>query len=401
MSNGVFEDYLKERLYNHIEQIEPDGWDVFLAHQRARKHRKMIYRRSLYGTAVAASVLLFLFLLPGTITPPDTAAPTISLLNPTSMRRSLDSLHVEDTEQSMVDDVRMAYLDVRKEAKVAVDVVIEKEMVMPVIEEEVQKQVVNSVSDSTEKQVAVSQLDPQQSGNNQLNIHFAYEKESEVSPRKRNNVSEGWSIAVASAYSNAAGEAPFAPVMQIMTARTRTFSTPVGLSDNQERTALSFAPPISIGINFQKELYSWLSVGVGVNYTLLQSKFSNSYNYYGENYTIRYYLHYVGLPVSALFYLVHQPKLHVYASAGGMVEKAVTAYSTFSSKYSNNSENSFVKGLQWSVYGGLGAEVLLSRMFGVYFEPGMGYFFDCKQPQSIRTVQPAQFKAEIGLRVRI
>ncbi|MCL2728347.1 MAG: hypothetical protein FWD56_08195, partial [Bacteroidales bacterium] len=66
-----------------------------------------------------------------------------------------------------------------------------------------------------------------------------------------------------------------------------------------------------------------------------------------------------------------------------------------------NSENFYVQGLQWSVNASLGVELFLSNKIGIYLEPGMGYFFDCKQPRSIRTIQPAQFKAEFGLRMRI
>ena len=91
----------------------------------------------------------------------------------------------------------------------------------------------------------------------------------------------------------------------------------------------------------------------------------------------------------------------MYASTGGMVEKAVTAYSSSTSKYTRSSENSYVPGLQWSIHAGLGVEVPLFSFLGLYLEPGVGYFFDNNQPRSIRTIQPAQFKAELGLRIRI
>ena len=170
-------------------------------------------------------------------------------------------------------------------------------------------------------------------------------------------------------------------------------------SDTQEDAVLTFSPPISVGLNFQKELNRWFSLGVGVNYTLLQSK--SSYTYFGGPYTNRQSLHYVGLPVSALFTFVQQQRVRAYASVGGMVEKAVTAHSASWSKYTRSSERSYVQGLQWSVQASLGVEVPLFHLFGLYFEPGIGYFFDNEQPRSIRTVQPAQFKAEFGLRMRI
>ena len=99
-----------------------------------------------------------------------------------------------------------------------------------------------------------------------------------------------------------------------------------------------------------------------------------------------------------MFSFVHQPNLRVYTSAGGSIEKAISAYYTSSS---GKNERVQVSGLQWSVGAGLGMEYSLSKTFGVYVEPGASYYFDCDQPRSIRTVQPLQFTFELGLRARI
>jgi len=384
MNDRDFEAYIKEKLYDLTEPVEPGNWETFLAIQRGRKRKKMIYRYFVYSTAVAAAVLLFLLLQPPTATLPDSAGEPVGTLSeniPAALdsvptMQPSDSLYHREQKPPHAEPIRIIQSDTPLLA-VATDI----------NEETVELPVIIYDPDISEKEELPDPI-------------IFYDNPPEVSLHKRHAVSEGWSISVSSSYSSAVGEAPFSPTVQTMTGRTRMFSTQ-NVYNYQESDVLSFFPPMSIGLNFQKELYTWLSVGVGVNYTLLQSKYSNSYHYIGEEYTIRQSLHYVGLPVAALVHFIHQPKWHVYASAGGMVEKAVTAYSSASSRFSDNSESTYVKGLQWSVQAGLGVEVWLSPMLGVYLEPGVGYFFDCKQPRSIRTVQPTQFKAEVGLRVRI
>jgi len=38
---------------------------------------------------------------------------------------------------------------------------------------------------------------------------------------------------------------------------------------------------------------------------------------------------------------------------------------------------------------------------GIYIEPTVSHYFDNNQPKSIRTVQPTQFRMELGIRFRI
>ena len=473
MNNREFEEYFQNRLFDHIEPLDADGWDTFsdalLAAQRARTHRKVALRRALYSTsAVAAAVLLFLLLFPPQTTPPydGTGTSPISLLDPTHLlpspvdalgshllprpvdafsARNADGLKVADEtmhpgvpyltlspekaaalssveaallsaeKSALLSAEKSALLSAEKSAALASDkgALLSSDKSATLTADEAALLAANQAALLAANEVSALVVDKElvdvpardslekQDFFNQLNIRYVKDFESDMLYKKRNYGSDGWLIALASAYSNAAGEAPFSPSVKMMTGRTRIFATSVGEFDYQEYTALSFAPPVSLGLNFQKELLPWLSIGVGVNYTLLQSKYSNSYSYMGEEFVIRQSLHYVGLPVAALFHFVNQPKLKVYASAGGMVEKAVTAYSTTTSKYSRNSKSEYVKGLQWSVQAGLGMEVMMTRTVGIYLEPGMGYFFDCDQPRSIRTLQPAQLKAEVGLRVRI
>ncbi|MCL2726899.1 MAG: PorT family protein [Bacteroidales bacterium] len=399
MSDNHFEDYLKERLYNHVEPVEPGGWEIILAKQAAKKRQRAVARRFYFGTTLSAVAagLLWLLLIPVFFNRPDPMENTsISLLDHTTQPIFLsDSLNTPDIENQ----IAQATIPSRIDQKVHLAQVSIKTPAIDTPEEEEALSTPESVPvPDTPKETTSTDSDPVRP----INTYNIDDKFAERYPSKRRrSVSDKWSIALASSYSNAAGEAPFAPV-RLFNSGTTKISSMIGNAsgyENHEDATLSFLPPVSVGVNFQKELNTWMSIGVGVNYTLLQSK--SSYSYFGGPYTIRQSLHYVGFPVSALFNFVHQPKTRVYTSVGGMVEKAVTAHSTSSSKYTSSSESSYVQGLQWSVHAGLGVEVALSKLFGIYLEPGMGYFFDCNQPRSIRTIQPALFKAEVGLRVRI
>jgi len=380
MNNLDFEKWLQERLYDHTEPVDPNSWVDLLANINARKRQKVVFKRFLYTTSAAAAVVLFLLLRPVMFTEPDrTIERSISVVNPEQM--------IDLPEQ---EPVQIAVLTPRISKRTHTVATVTN-----TVSEEVEAQVEIPIPDTTFKLPPSFPPDTLRSST----IRYLREQRQESYTPKRRYASEGWSIALASTYSNAAGEAFFTPKIQVASGSTRIYNTADYSSINQEQSKLSFSPPISIGINFQKELYPWLSLGLGVNYTLLQSKYA--YNSIGEEYTNRNSYHYIGLPVSALFLFVHQPKLRVYASVGGMVEKAVTAHSLSTSKFTRKSESFYVKGLQWSVHAGLGIEIPVYSFIGFYLEPGMGYFFDNNQPQSIRTVQPAQFKAELGLRVRI
>jgi len=381
MNNLDFEHWLQERLYDHAEPVDPNSWVDLLANINTRRRQKVVFMRFLYTTsAVAAAVVLFLLLRLVMFTE---LAPTIER-----------SISVVDPEQKIdlpeQEPVLISVLDPRinKRAHTVATVI-------KTVSEEVEAQAEIPTPDTTFKLPPSFPPDTLHSSN----TRYLREQRQESYTPKRRYTSDGWSIALASTYSNAAGESFFTPKIQVASGRTRIYNTADYSSINQEQSKLSFSPPISIGINFQKELYPWLSLGLGVNYTLLQSKYV--YDSIGEEYTNRNSYHYIGLPVSALFLFVHQPKLRVYASVGGMVEKAVTAHSLSTSKFTRKSESFYVKGLQWSVHAGLGIEIPVYSFIGFYLEPGMGYFFNNNQPQSIRTIQPAQFKAELGLRVRI
>jgi hypothetical protein len=395
MSNRDFDDIIKERLFDHFEPIDPNSWETILAKQRAKKRRVVAWRSFSYSFVAAAAVIIFLLLLNPPTIPPLPQTPTIAVIDPDQFIYRSDSTSVATKELPLREEVIE-----KKEVKLVTNDIVHNPQ--EIVSEPPEEEVTNLFAQEVEVFVATSSADTINIFSDPLSLQ-QNSYYSTLYAQKHSSASDKWTIALASVYSSAAGESPFTLTRQTLQGQTRIadiYSSSFE-PDQTEDTDLLFSPPLSLGINFQKEITSWLSLGMGVNYTLLQSKFSSSYNHFGAKYSVRQSLHYVGLPVTALVNIVRQPKLRVYASAGGMVEKAVTSHYSTSSKFSNKSENEYVTGLQWSVFTGLGVEVPLSQLFGIYLEPGIGYYFDNNQPRSIRTIQPAQFKAEFGLRVRI
>ncbi|MDR1340663.1 MAG: porin family protein [Prevotellaceae bacterium] len=150
--------------------------------------------------------------------------------------------------------------------------------------------------------------------------------------------------------------------------------------------------PLSARFIVRKDLNSRLAVESGLSYTYLSTKYTWNKN------TAAQHLHYLGIPLNAVYYMVSKPSWNVYASAGGMVEKGVYSYIDRSDRIESKTN---MKGLQWSVNGSLGVTYKLSRSLGLFFEPQVGYFFDNGQPESIRTDWPVSFGLGIGLRFNL
>jgi hypothetical protein len=145
--------------------------------------------------------------------------------------------------------------------------------------------------------------------------------------------------------------------------------------------------PVSVGISVRKALPHGFSVETGLTYTLLASDVTMA----GSSRAIDQKLHYIGIPLRANWNFLDKKLFTLYVSAGGMVEKCV--YGKL------GSEKQTVKPLQFSVTGGVGAQLNATRHIGLYVEPGVAYFFnDGSDVQTIRKDSPFNFNLQAGLR---
>lgn len=161
-----------------------------------------------------------------------------------------------------------------------------------------------------------------------------------------------------------------------------------------------YSLPLNVGIQAQVKVNDLLSLGLGINYTLLKSKYDALIN--KKYYHVKQNLHYIGVPVNLYFSLVDKKNFFFYANIGGAVERGINAsYKLTSYDAISYSYNADMSGFQFSANVGFGMEYRFIPMLGVYLEPNLVYYFNSDMPASIRTDQPLQVKAELGFRFHI
>lgn len=165
-----------------------------------------------------------------------------------------------------------------------------------------------------------------------------------------------------------------------------------GLPYLQERErsieSIHHKQPLSFGLSVRKELRSRFSVETGVTYTYLASDIQ----WKGEKEQDTQKLHYIGIPLRANWHFVESQKVQFYLSAGGSIEKCVSA--------KIGSEHTNIHPLQLSVMGAVGAQYNLSSHAGIYIEPGLSYYFDDgSDVQTIRKENPCNFTLQAGIRL--
>ena len=170
----------------------------------------------------------------------------------------------------------------------------------------------------------------------------------------------------------------------------------------QQISQTKYALPLNFAIGVSYKVNDVLTVGSGVSYSFLHSKYNGLIN--GQFYDIKQGVHYVGVPVNLYFNLGSAGNVDFYAAAGGAVEKGVkVTYQMKSAAGSGKTSDSHVKGLQFSAKAATGLEYRFGKgkNVGLYLEPGVTYYFDSDLPASIRTDHPLQFEAQAGVRFHL
>ena len=165
-----------------------------------------------------------------------------------------------------------------------------------------------------------------------------------------------------------------------------------------ETSKSSFGVPVIAGIGLRVHLNDVLSVGTGIDYSLLTRSFEGRYveGLSVQNGDFNHTLQYIGIPIDFFVKLVDKNDITLYSVVGTEAEKAV------SNKYrllgTDVVVGDKVNGLQWSVGAGLGFEFNVSRRVGIFAEPSVKYYFNCDQPKNLRTDKPFQMVLRAGVR---
>ncbi len=157
-----------------------------------------------------------------------------------------------------------------------------------------------------------------------------------------------------------------------------------------------YSLPLNLGVQFQFPVGDNLALGIGLNYTMLKSKFDclvNKIRYNGKQ-----TLHYIGLPVNVYGIIANKNNFTFYINGGAMIEKGLKAKYEFNSYLDSHSHSMDIDGVQFSFNAGMGVEYKLANHVGLYFEPNIVYFINPDIQYCIRTDQPLQIKGELGCR---
>ena len=170
-----------------------------------------------------------------------------------------------------------------------------------------------------------------------------------------------------------------------------------------EASLSTYGVPFTVGLGARVALGPKLSLGSGLEYSLLTRTFTGSYISPSSVYegSIRHTLHYVGIPVNAYWQLFGSSDglFSLYAWGGGTAEICVgNSYRLMDTGLKvRDAAGSF----QFSAGLGAGVEFRLSDKLGLYIDPSVRYYFHGAQPKSLRTDKPLMFTVDAGLRFRL
>jgi len=213
------------------------------------------------------------------------------------------------------------------------------------------------------------------------------------------SVSSGNTVSGANTFNRSSSNPQYMDASNVSREPLYEYQTKAVVSE-EEFSDFDYNVPLSFGVTVRKELTDHLAVETGLVYTYLSTKMKRKGS---TEFQARQEIHYLGVPVNLVVYLWKDPKWNVYVSAGAAAEKGLRGVYT-QDVYANNKKTADIKekgsvdGLQWSLNASAGISYSVSRDWAVYAEPKVSYYFDNKQPISIRTDKSAVFGLGAGLR---
>lgn len=169
-----------------------------------------------------------------------------------------------------------------------------------------------------------------------------------------------------------------------------------------ESGASTYGVPFTLGAGVRFSVTDKLSLGTGLDYSLLTRSFKGTYSgSLSERYegTIFHNVQYLGVPLNAYYNLLgtRDGLMDIYAWGGGEAEYCI------SNKYRLMSASPVVipdkaGGFQFSAALGVGIQFKLTDKLGLYLDPSVRYYFHGNQPKSVRTDKPFMFTFDAGLR---
>lgn len=161
----------------------------------------------------------------------------------------------------------------------------------------------------------------------------------------------------------------------------------------------SYGIPVSFGLGVRIPVCGELSIGTGLNYSLLTTNFAGTYK--GESGNVHHNMHYVGLPLNLYYKVIQLNSFKVFLFGGGEADLCVASRYRFDGNGFSDTVKGKVDGLMFSVDAGVGFNFDISRKISLYVDPSVKYWFPNNHPDNIRTSHPFGFNVEAGLRFNL
>ncbi len=393
MQENDFDKRIREMMENHGELPPANSWDS-ISSSLLRRRRSVVLRRSFGSIAAVAAVVTLFFLMGGG--------------NLFTTQPELPKLNAYISPKEMLKEKKSGIIPTTKRFSSEKDIVIaEKIKILSaenVLEPKVEKQVEKQVENETtieEKAIQGKEI------NNEIKVEKVDKREmktlemleyEESVSAKRFKLKKPL-LALSTMLSPSVS----ASSMELL---SRSNTGHKDIYSSMDRSQISYEniydtkylPPVTIGFQILLPVNKRVSFGTGINYTLLYS-YTNLQNRYG-NQRQEQSVHYIGIPLSFYVNIIENKGFRLYANAGVTLEKGLALRYKVIGDIPQNYTRS-VPGLQLSAGAGIGGEYMIHKNLGLYADPSVSYYFPGGQPVTVRTVQPLQFKFEVGLRFHL
>ena len=372
---------LKEKLYDAQMPLEVDLWQSIEGSMRRRRMRRILY----YASSVAAVLLVaVMFLVPGGNKEElqvQTIAQAVEV-----QEETIPADEFVDTIQEMEAEERIVHPAIsRPDVNGNVNDVVELEVVAEAVEE---RTVPVQKAAGEEVQIADGAADKgadKAAGDSKTYKYVALlhddavDFEDDVRREKRYTIALSQGINPGSTASVAGS-------------RIMASSAFGGAMENshmvEQVSDVKSSLPVNVGIQLQFPVGRNVALGVGINYSMLKSKYDCLID--KVHYKVKQKLHYVGIPLNVYGLIADKNNFSFYVNAGITLEKGVKAVYKLGSYKESQSYRTDIDGVQFSMNAGLGVEYKFGNAVGLYFEPNLVYYTNSDIMYSIRTAQPFQ-----------
>lgn len=216
--------------------------------------------------------------------------------------------------------------------------------------------------------------------------------ETNFNSQKRNGFSLGLLAANALPGSKNTNNQPLTRSSSIMGDELSLFSTP-------EPLKFTHKTPISVGLTIEKHLGKHWGIESGIVYTLLRSDYKTQ----SLSQERKQELHYIGIPLQAIYRFARAGNFSFYAAAGPKIDFNVSGRRTETARNgiasSNGTEDIRDKKPQWSLQLRAGAAYAFIPQLELYAEPSMAYYINNKSDiPDLWKDKPLNFIFQVGLR---